>query len=93
MPQSLYSWQPPDVSSTSTTRDVVDTVVTVDQPVSWFIPAAAAGVPGILIIAIVAVQLLLGVSWLPSLGRLLGPVPDRPDEDTHLWWANGRPVD
>ena len=93
MPVSLYAWQPPDISATSATRGVVDTVVTVDQPVSWFIPAVATGVPGILIIAIVAVQLLLGVSWLPNLGRLLGPVPDRPDDESHLWWANGRPVD
>ena len=93
MPDSLYSWQAPSVSSAAATRDVVDTMVMVDQPVSWFIPAVVTGVPGVLIIAIVAVQLLLGVSWLPSLGRLLGPVPDRPDDDSHLWWANGRPLD
>jgi hypothetical protein len=93
MPDSLYSWQAPSAASASTTRDVIDTVVTVDQPVGWFIPAVATGVPGVLIIAIVAVQLVLGVSWLPGLGRLLGPEPDRPDDDSHLWWANGRPMD
>jgi hypothetical protein len=46
-----------------------------------------------LMIGIVALQLVLGVSWLPGLGRLLGPEPDRPDDESHLWWANGKPTE
>ena len=67
-------------------------MLTMDAPVSWFIPGLVTGVPGLLIILLVMGNVVLGVSWLPGVGRLLGPEPDQPDDDDHVWWAAGRPL-
>lgn len=66
--------------------------VRTSNPGSWFIPALVTGVPGLLLILLVLGNVLLGVSWLPNVGRLLGPEPDEPDDDEHMWWAAGRPL-
>lgn len=59
----------------------------------WVVPGLVAGVPGLLILLLLAAHVLLGVSWLPGVRRLLGPEPPVPDDEQHLWWAAGRPVD
>jgi hypothetical protein len=70
----------------------ISDLVSMDSPASWFIPALVTGVPGLLLILLVAGNILLGVSWLPNVGRLLGPELKEPDDDEHLWWAAGRPI-
>ncbi len=59
----------------------------------WFVPGLVAGVPGVLILLLVAVHVIVGVSWLPGVRRLLGPETPAPDDEQHLWWAAGRPID
>jgi len=58
----------------------------------WFVPALVTGVPGLLILLLVLANTLLGMSWIPGIGRLLGPEPSPPHEDQQLWWAGGRPT-
>jgi hypothetical protein len=84
MPDSLYS-------ATNYTGGF-DTTAAVGAPVSWVIPALVTGVPGILIILLVVAHVLIGASWLPAVGRLLGAEPETADDDTHIWWAAGRPI-
>ncbi len=79
-------------SRTTTVTVPVGDLVRLDSPGSWFIPALVTGVPGLLLIMLMVGNVLLGVSWLPNVGRLLGPEPDEPDDDDHLWWAAGRPL-
>ena len=78
MPESLY--------------DADNTIVSVDQSATWFIPALVTGVPGLLVILLVVGHIVIGLSWLPGVGRLLGPTPEDVDDDRQLWWAAGRPV-
>lgn len=73
-------------------RQTLDTVVALGAPESWFIPAMVTGVPGLLIILLVGAHVLIGASWLPTIGRMLGPEPDEPVDDAHVWWASGRPI-
>lgn len=89
MPTSLYSVVAADEPAF---RQSFDTTVALGAPVSWFIPALATGVPGLLIILVVAANVLIGASWLPTFGRLLGPAPDAPEDDAQIWWAAGRPI-
>ena len=77
MPDSLYSFD--------------GEVGAVGQP-AWFIPALVTGVPGLLIILLVVGHVVIGLSWLPGVGRLLGPAPEEVDDDRQLWWAAGRPI-
>jgi hypothetical protein len=39
---------------------------------AWFVPTFVAGVPGVLIIVILAFQLFGGMIWTPSVRRLRG---------------------
>jgi hypothetical protein len=60
--------------------------------VVWLIPALTAGVPGLVFLLLVVVQVVLGRAVGPRLRWLLGSEPpDLPDGD-HTWWAAGRPV-
>ena len=73
--------------------DAGDTFVGFDDPsATWIIPALVTGVPGLLVILLVVGHVALGLSWLPGVGRLLGPTPDEVDDRRHLWWAAGRPI-
>jgi hypothetical protein len=38
----------------------------------WFIPGLAIGVPGLLVIAAIALQLFGALAWLPAVRRYLG---------------------
>lgn len=38
----------------------------------WFVPAAAIGAPGLLVILWVALQVAAGAAWLPATRRLRG---------------------
>jgi hypothetical protein len=60
---------------------------------AWLVPGLIAGVPGLLLVALVVGQVLLGRGWLRQVGRLLGPEPPAPPDQAHLWWAAGRPVE
>ena len=89
MPRSLYS--APD-AGTPGIRHGFDTVAALGAPASWFIPALVTGVPGFLIILLVAAHVVIGASGLSTVGRMLGAEPDEPDDDAHIWWAAGRPI-
>ena len=67
-------------------------MITVASSSSWFIPALVTGVPGVLVILLAVGNILLGVTWLPNVGRLLGPQVEQPDDGDHQWWANGLPI-
>lgn len=58
----------------------------------WLIPALSAGVPGLIVLLLVAVQLVLGRAVSPHLRWLLGSEPPELPEGDHTWWAAGRPV-
>jgi hypothetical protein len=88
IPVSLY----PAQAAQSGIDAPLDALVRLDNPASWFIPAFITGVPGLLLIILILGNVLLGVSWLPNVGRLLGPEPDEPADDDHLWWAAGKPL-
>jgi len=60
------------------------------SPATWFIPGIVTGVPALLLVLLVLGNVLLGASWLPNVGRLLGPEVEVPDDEDHLWWAAGR---
>jgi hypothetical protein len=60
---------------------------------AWLVPGLLVGVPGILILVLVLIQVVLAGSWWRVVERLLGPEPPPPPEDGHLWWAAGRAVD
>ena len=73
--------------------DLGDTSVSVQEPSStWIIPALVTGVPGLLVLVLVIGHIFLGLSWLPGVGRLLGPTPEEVDDRRHVWWAAGRPI-
>ncbi|MDP9271421.1 MAG: hypothetical protein M3P14_10705 [Chloroflexota bacterium] len=38
----------------------------------WFVPGAVLGVPGLLVLLWVALQLAAGIAWLPAANRLRG---------------------
>jgi hypothetical protein len=88
MPVSLFPARSVEIADPGT----LDALVGLNGPTSWFIPALVTGVPGLLLIVLVLGNILLGVSWLPNVGRLLGPEPEEPDDDEHLWWASGKPL-
>jgi hypothetical protein len=67
-------------------------LMTAGSPETWIIPGLVTGVPALLLIVLVLGNVLLGASWVPNVGRLLGPEPYVPDDDDHLWWAAGRPL-
>lgn len=43
-----------------------------DGPFVWFVPGAAVGVPGLLVMAFVALQAVGAVAWIPAVRRLSG---------------------
>lgn len=88
VPAVLY----PSNASQQTISVPLDAFARTESAAGWFVPGLVTGVPGLLLILLVLGNVLLGVSWVPNVSRLLGPEPDEPDDDEHLWWASGRPL-
>lgn len=88
MPVSLYSYaDTPDAAAAPAT--VVGSLLSANGSASWVVPGLVTGVPGMLILVLAAVNAVLGFGWVPGVGRLLGPEPDVPDDESHIWWAGG----
>jgi hypothetical protein len=81
-----------DANAVRTVPTGLAALLTLELPANWFVPALVTGVPGLLIIILVGTNVVLGFSWLPNVGRLLGPDPEVPDHDQQFWWAAGRPI-
>jgi hypothetical protein len=41
-----------------------------DSPFEWFVPGAAVGVPGLLVILFVGLQAVGAVAWIPAVRRM-----------------------
>jgi hypothetical protein len=49
-----------------------------DGPLVWFVPGAAVGVPGLLVLLFIALQAAGALAWIPAVRRMSGdPVPIR----------------
>jgi hypothetical protein len=49
-----------------------------DGPLVWFVPGAAVGVPGLLVLLFIALQAAGAMAWIPAVRRMSGdPVPVR----------------
>jgi hypothetical protein len=47
-----------------------------EGPLVWFVPGAAVGVPGLLVVAFIALQAVGALAWVPAVRRMSGePVP------------------
>ena len=67
----------------------LDAISFMDNGFAWFIPGFAAGVPGLLIILVLLLQMAAGSAWLPAVRRLRG---DQRDRDKRLRaWLEARP--
>jgi hypothetical protein len=56
--------------------DIVDAGLNIlamlDGPFVWFVPGAAVGVPGLLVIAWIALQAVGALAWIPAVRRMGG---------------------
>ncbi len=50
----------------------LDILALLDGQFVWFVPGAAVGVPGLLVIAFVALQGLGAMAWIPAMRRFGG---------------------
>jgi hypothetical protein len=50
----------------------LDLLALLDGPFVWFVPTAAVGVPGLLVIAWVALQAIGALAWIPAVRRMAG---------------------
>jgi hypothetical protein len=50
---------------------------------AWTVPAVAMGVPGLLVVLAVLLQVAGGAAWLPVARRALGGVGLRRDQERH----------
>jgi hypothetical protein len=49
-----------------------------EGPLVWFVPGAAVGVPGLLVVLFIALQAVGALAWVPAVRRMSGdPVPIR----------------
>jgi hypothetical protein len=49
-----------------------------DGPLVWFVPGAAVGVPGLLVLLFIGLQALGVLAWVPAVRRMSGePMPVR----------------
>jgi hypothetical protein len=55
---------------------VLSAMAMLDNPFEWFVPGATLGVPAILILVVLGLQLVAGVIWAPALRRMTDD--DRP---------------
>jgi hypothetical protein len=47
-----------------------------EGPLVWFVPGAAVGVPGLLVVLFIALQAAGALAWVPAVRRMSGePVP------------------
>ncbi|MGH2392400.1 MAG: hypothetical protein ACRDGH_02745 [Candidatus Limnocylindria bacterium] len=49
-----------------------DVVGLLDAPLVWFVPGAAVGVPGLLVLLWIALQAVGALAWIPALRRMSG---------------------
>lgn len=54
----------------------LDVMWQLDAPFVWFVPSAAVGVPGLLLVAFVVLQAVGALAWIPAVRRMGGD--DRP---------------
>lgn len=50
----------------------LDVLALLDGPFVWFVPGAAVGVPGLLVIVFVALQAIGALAWIPAMRRMEG---------------------
>ena len=50
----------------------MDVLAMLDGPFVWFVPGAAVGIPGLLVLLFVALQALGALAWIPAVRRLGG---------------------
>jgi hypothetical protein len=55
----------------------LDMLALLDNPFTWFVPAAVVGLPGLVVILFVALQAIVAAAWIPAVRRL-GEHDDRP---------------
>ena len=47
-----------------------------EGPLVWFVPGAAVGVPGLLVVLFIALQTAGALAWIPAVRRMSGdPIP------------------
>jgi len=49
-----------------------DVVALLDAPLVWFVPGAAVGVPGLLVLLWIALQAVGALAWIPAVRRMSG---------------------
>ena len=54
----------------------------------WFVPGAVVGVPGLLLLIVVAVQMAGGALWIPVTRRLIGRDAHRFGSAERMWWES-----
>ena len=54
----------------------------------WFVPGVAVGVPGLLLLVVVAVQMAGGALWIPLTRRLVGRERARLVTAERMWWED-----
>lgn len=59
-----------DGEATSDLGVGVDVLGLLDSPFEWFVPGAAVGVPGLLVILFVGLQAVGAVAWIPAVRRM-----------------------
>ena len=50
----------------------VDVLAMLDSPFVWFVPGAAVGAPGLLVILFVGLQAVGALAWIPAVRRMGG---------------------
>jgi hypothetical protein len=50
----------------------VDVLALLDGPFMWFVPSAAVGAPGLLVVIFVTLQAIGALAWIPAVRRMGG---------------------
>jgi hypothetical protein len=65
-------------SQTSSIGIGTEVIGLLEGPLVWFVPGAAVGVPGLLVLVFIALQAAGAMAWIPAVRRMSGdPVPVR----------------
>ena len=59
-------------SQTSSISLGTEVFALLDGPLVWFVPGAAVGVPGLLVLLFIALQAAGAMAWVPAVRRMSG---------------------